>query len=315
MRTAVCTLYEGNYHLGVGALVNSLVANQFKGDVFVGYRGELPPWFKLYQYIHHDTWGEVVLMQLSDYTKVYFVKPTTAIHFTNFKPQFLIDLSKDLCAHYDAIAYFDPDIVVCRSWDYFEDWMQHGVALVHESVTNDMPPTHPLRKKWIKIAEEAGQSIRHQIHSYINGGFCALLINQLSFLNLWQKFIDIGNEKFNAESKSFMTHARPYPFRSLDQDSLNIAAMVYEHEISEAGPEAMGFIHGVVAMAHAVGNRKPWKKRYLMNALLGNSPSYADKAFWKYANGEIVLFPQKELTLKQSSILISSFIGRFYKRN
>lgn len=319
MRTAVCTLYEGNYHLGVGALINSLVSNQFKGDIFVGYRGELPPWFRLYQYIHHDNWDEVVVMQLSDYTKVYFVKPSTTAHFTNYKPQFLMDLSKDLCARYDAIAYFDPDIVVCRSWGYFEEWMQHGVALVHESVTNDMPPTHPLRKKWIKIAEEEGNEVHHQIHSYINGGFLALLLSHLSFLEIWQKFIDIGIEKYHFNSKDFMSkashYARPYPFRALDQDSLNIAAMVYQHEISEAGPEAMGFAHGVVAMAHAVGTRKPWKKRYLINSLLGNSPSYADKAFWKFVNGEIVLFSKKELIRKKYSILISSFIGRFYKRN
>jgi hypothetical protein len=42
VKCAFFTLYEKSYHLGVGALINSLIRAEFSGSIFVGYRDELP---------------------------------------------------------------------------------------------------------------------------------------------------------------------------------------------------------------------------------------------------------------------------------
>jgi hypothetical protein len=44
MNISFCTLFEGNYHFGVAALSNSLIAAGYAGTLWVGYRGALSGW-------------------------------------------------------------------------------------------------------------------------------------------------------------------------------------------------------------------------------------------------------------------------------
>ena len=44
MKTAIISSYEGHYHYGVAALINSAVAVGFDGLFIIAYRDSLPPW-------------------------------------------------------------------------------------------------------------------------------------------------------------------------------------------------------------------------------------------------------------------------------
>ena len=315
MKTAICTLYEGNYHFGVGALINSLVANHFSGDVFVGYRGALPPWLRQYHTTKLVGWKDAPFMKLSNGSTIYFLFLQTNIHFTNYKPQFLIDLTTGVCTNYDAIAYFDPDIVVCRHWEYFEDWMQHGVAVVHDIIMHDMPSTHPLRRNWEYIALQKGYAINHHLNAYVNAGFCGLHKNYWQFTQLWKSILDIALNEFNANPNQLKTNPRPHPFFYPDQDAMNLSLMIFKGKISEIGPEGMAFRYGVVAMAHAVGSPKPWNRKIIPSFLCGNLPNFAEKKYWQYVNGPIKIFSKFSLFLIKLKLNIVAFFGRFYSRN
>jgi len=124
MNSAVCTLFEGDYHYGVGALANSLYAQGYRGILYAGYRGELPPWAA----------GTGVRDQAAEFTAAQglilrFIPLATKIHLTNFKPDFMLSLWRDHCPDAQSLFYFDPDITVIGRWTFFEEWVEAGVAL------------------------------------------------------------------------------------------------------------------------------------------------------------------------------------------
>ena len=142
MNSAVCTLFEGNYHYGVGALANSLYAQGFRGTIYAGYRGPLPPWVN----------GSKTTDGCTDFSPVEglvlrFIPLSTKAHLTNFKPDFMLSLWQKQCPQAESIFYFDPDIVVICSWPFFERWVQAGVALCAD-INPSMPKNHPLRHAW-----------------------------------------------------------------------------------------------------------------------------------------------------------------------
>src|SRR5580658_3962956 len=135
MTSAVCTLFEGDYHYGVGALINSLHRYGYQGFVEIGYRGDLPAWM-------HNS--ETTLKETS--IKLHLHPLQTKWHLTNYKPHFLLELFAANPA-LDRIFYFDPDIVIKCSWDFYEYWVEPGVAMVEEIVNRGMAHNHPLRRK------------------------------------------------------------------------------------------------------------------------------------------------------------------------
>lgn len=315
MSSCICTLFEGHYHYGVGALSNSLYQYGFRGSLYAGYKGNLPSWAdKAFANPALGWPGATTLLVAPDFN-IHFLPLTIEYHLTNYKPNFMLRLWDGPAKDATSIAYFDPDIVVKVKWQFFENWMSHGVGLVHEIIANDMPPTHPLRKDWEKLIVTGHRKVKRRLHSYINGGFCGVHKDYIEFLHVWKEIFDLGVINSQLTPGQWRhSYDRTYIFYAQDQDVLNIAAMCSDSPVSEMGPEAMDFIHGGTTMSHSAGGVKPWKKKFIQLAFDGHPPNTVDKLYWASSNSPIVCYSEGFVKRKRISLLVASFIGRFYRR-
>ena len=314
MNTAICTLYEGHYHHGLAALSNSLYKNGFRGAVYVGYRGELPPWATAAKDNPLLNWKEGKTVNIAEGLDLHFLPVTTDYHLTNYKPDFMLQLWEGPAKNKDGMFYFDPDIVIKCHFSFYEKWIQQGVALVHEITANDMTANNPIRGFWRTIIEENEEKVNHQITSYINAGFFGLMKEHIHFLNIFYKFQHLAKDRYKVNLETFDMTSRSDPFFANDQDVMNIAAMCTDVPLSEIGPEGMDFIHGGFTMAHATGRTKPWKRNFLLSALNGAPPATADKSFWNSVGYPIHTFSKNKIIIKKLSIKVASFLGRFYRK-
>ncbi len=321
MISTVCTLFEGNYHYGVGALTNSLYHHGFRGIVWVGYRGELPPWAQFIE--EYENYQEYIL---ADGCAIRFIKLETDYHLTNYKPNFMLSLWKEFCPEAEALFYFDPDIVIKCRWSYFEEWVSYGVALC-EDINSPIPQSHPLRMAWRKFYEAHGFSFNFNTDMYVNGGFIGLAKKQQDFLCNWLKIQEIMAPKIgglqNANPRlqkanpshtmncKFEEVGRTFIFNKTDQDALNIALMSTDCSVSLIGKEGMDIISGGFTMSHALGSIKPWRKPMVLSSLQGKRPTLADKKYWDYSQSPIQLYSNHEFFWKKLNLKCANIISHF----
>jgi len=309
MNSAICTLFEGDYHFGVAALANSLYANGFRGTVYAGYRGALPQWAS-------EAMGVEGAKELApaEGLVIRFIPLATESHFTNYKPDFMLQVWEDHAPNARALFYFDPDITTKCRWTFFEEWVEAGVALCAD-VNPTMATNHPIRHAWIQFLKQQGREVNHDLDTFFNGGFIGVSSEDRSFLALWKSLIvDIGRKVGGLEK--MIVADRSECFYIPDQDALNISAMACETSISPMGQDGMDFQHGGggYVMSHAVGKAKPWNKRFVRTVLTRASPpSRADKQFFKHVEFPIHLYSSQLLFMKRSMLSFASFIGRFMR--
>jgi hypothetical protein len=305
MNSVVCTLFEGDYHHGVGVLANSLYANGFRGVIFAGYRGALPPWVLGAQ----ETDGSTEFSP-ADGLSLRFIPLATKAHLTNFKPDFMLSLWEKLCPQAHSLFYFDPDITVFCRWSFFEEWVQAGAALCAD-VNPAMPANHPIRHAWKEFYQPHGITFRRQPDIYFNGGFLGLRREHIEFLHCWQRLQEIMAPEIGG-MQNVNVRGRDYLFNKTDQDALNIAAMASESPVSPMGQDGMDFQYGGggYVMSHAAG-KKPWRKRFLMDLFVrGQSPSRADRFYFRFVESPIRLYSPVTLACNRLSLLGSGFLGR-----
>jgi hypothetical protein len=308
MNIAVCTLFEGDYHLGAAALINSLHAAGFTGRVVAGFRGTAPTWM-----------GGLLQREFPGGIEVQLVPLDTPYHLTNYKPDFMLDRFR---AGAESLWYLDPDIVVAARWPFFTDWIEAGIALC-EDVNSPLSANHPRRVGWRRHFAPHGFTLRFREPYYVNGGCVGLTARHTDFLETWRGLQlamadaigGLNQSKLSGGTSERMRDPH-FCFNASDQDALNAAieASPDGTPFSILGAEAMGFRPGAAVLPHALGAPKPWRKLYLSEAFRGFPPTTADKAFWLNVVGPIQAFQPAIVARRRRVIRLAALIGRFYRR-
>ncbi|NET02915.1 MAG: hypothetical protein F6K62_09250 [Sphaerospermopsis sp. SIO1G2] len=312
MHTAICTVFEKDYHYGVGALVNSLYSQGFRGVFWAGYRGNLPPWVDSFQ----DKNGYQEFTIAED-CAIRFVEIKTWKHLGFYKPDFMSELWDKYCPQVEALFYFDPDIVNKCRWDFYENWVRQGIALCGDSWYL-VPANHPKRLAWKKFAENQGFNCERELDYHYNSGFIGVHKSCKSILTLWQKLEELGEiagyTKLDNLYADNCFHNSPYLYG--DQTYLNLALMLSNYPLSTVGPDGMDFIPGGTIMSHAtVPNIKPWRKQLLLSSLTGTAPTITDKLYWQHSQTPIQLYSKVKFLRQKLEIILGSAIGRLIRRS
>jgi hypothetical protein len=305
MNAGICTLFEGSYCYGAGALINSLIASGFKGKFFAGYRGQQPEW-DLNQIAQHGV-------------TVQMVPLSTDYHLTNYKPNFMQDiLNEDLDLTH--LCYVDPDIVVSCQWNRILEWLTCGVALC-EDVNSPVSSNHPRRVGWRRHFAHTSEEMKCRTEVYVNGGFVGVARADMPFLEKWQSLSEematviggLGVAKLT-NGKAFLSKGFADCFSCSDQDALNAAIEFDTARTSILGQDAMAFTFGDIFLPHAVGAGKPWQRRHLLEALRGVSPRLVDRLFLQNFSGPIPVFGATKILRMKLALTLAALITRVWHK-
>lgn len=306
LSSGVCTIFEGHYHFGVAALINSLHQHGFRGRVWLATRGARPPWTGQMQQLDADRYmvGDLELQFLP-----LEVRSTMSAE----KPLLMKRILTEVAPQIGKLAYFDADIVAEANWTFFERWMSHGVALCEDNCLGNMSEDHLLRHEWRQFSrEQLGITLDKTRSRYFNGGFVGLDRRQIDFLDTWIHATNRLPEVRNSAS-SLKYGDRCHPFNSMEQDTLNLATMVSTEPLATLGQEGMGFTPGMNVMWHAVDNPKPWQRHYVSHLLrTGIRIAPSQRKYWEYANGLLRPWTNSQLAWRRLDLLGATALSRFY---
>jgi len=318
MNSAVCTLFEGHYHYGLAVFVNSLYRQGFRGNCYAGYRGDLPAWAA--NVTPGSTTGHDIL-EVATGLKLHFIRLETDYHFTNYKPDFMLQLLDGLASDVENMFYFDPDIVISAPWFFYEKWVACGVALC-EDVNSPLTKNHPTRFAWRNYFSKIGIQLKFKDIIYVNGGFAGVSVKNRGFIETWKLVQEGMALAIGGLNRSAFTNGSqlpedaqgPFaPFGKTDQDALNATVEAWDGEYSFITQEGMGFRPGLAVMFHALGQPKPWKWNIFKQSISGKKPRLVDREFWKYADGPLMPFSASLVKAKKRRLNLAALVSRFYK--
>ncbi len=305
MKTAIASLYEGHYHHGVAALINSAIAIDFDGLFIMGYRDRVPPWAQNLTAVGE---GEYAVGK----ARIIFYREEAPRHLGYQKPFAALKIFERF-PEIETLFYADPDITFLAPWQFFQDWANLGIALVEDSNFPKVQSNHPWRARWKNLLSSAGLECDSTgVDSYANGGFFGIRREDKDFLKTWAD-VTLAYEASGKSTESFEMVER---WKAVvgDQDLLAAAMMSWTGPFSIIGPEAMGFTGYFFILSHAIEAPKPWDKSYFLDALKGIPPSAAGSYFLQSSSGSIQSFSKSAYQLRKLDFLAAKLISRVWKR-
>ena len=321
MNSAICTLYEGHYHHGVAALANSLFKNGFRGSIYVGYRGALPPWAGAAYDNVALGWANAKTYEAAEGLLLHFLPLITDYHLTNYKPDFMLQLWEGPAKNAEAMFYFDPDIVQVAPWGFMENWVKCGIA-VCEDINSPLHEFHPRRVYWRNYFKTFKKELFFKSIIYVNGGFVGVHFENIHFISIWKQIQEqmakeiggLNTSIFNRTKIDDKMNNPYYAFGTTDQDALNATIEAFEGKISSLSKAAMAIEPGTHVIPHALGSIKPWRKKFFLNFLKGTPPTIVDKYYWFNTRYPIKLYSLFFIRIKILAIKTFSFLSRLYKK-
>ena len=293
----------------------------FKGTIYAGFRGDLPPWAEKSA---KPLPGGHTAVQVTPDVRLVFIPLKTSAHLTNYKPDFMLQIEALTAAESDGLIYIDPDIVLDVDWGFIEDWVSCGVAVCAD-VNSPLDENHPSRVGWRRFFKQYGHHLQFRTTSYANGGFIGLTWNYRKLLPLWQEFMTHigellgGKDVVGIQGGKYLEKHYGFAncFSKTDQDAMNaILEASPDIPISFLGHEAMGFRAGHAILPHALGITKPWNRRYLMSLVItGTAPTRVDKLYWTDVEGPLKPFSPAHISSIRTQLALCSTLGRLIRRN
>jgi hypothetical protein len=304
MNPVLFTIYEGDYHYGVAAIINSAIKGGFDGMFCIFHRGPLPPWTRTLKQLDENSFEvaerRVDFRHIQIESYLGYEKPRAALDVFSLYPE---------C---DTVLYADPDIVFLAQWKFFRDWLSQGVAFCLDANFPYLPAEHPWRKTWGILLEAATGKKPHSESVYPNGGFFGVRRQDKAFLEDWFAITEQYRKQMGE-----LTHFR-LGQRHLavvgDQDLMASALMGWTGEKSILGPEGMGFTGHHFILSHDINQPKAWRRRFFLEALKGNQVPRAADMFLEASRGPIQAWSKAALTTKRYWVLVAKTLTRVWQR-
>jgi hypothetical protein len=300
MVEAVCTLFDGDYQIGVGALANSLYRAGYRGVLWAGYRGELPSWAQ-------DGEGAN-----SDGFSVRFVELAGGGAIAWRKPELMLRVLDELEPDATQVLFFDADSLAIAPWQFFTEWSRDAVAAVLDAWYPRVPPHHPWRDAWRALVQDAGLVVR-KLTDYHQSAFVGVPRHRREVLDRWQQLIEYLLRREPVRRQQFQQGSRfSDPFFGTDQDLLAAALMATDAPIATLGPEAYGFTGFACVMLHPQG-MKPWQRKGWARILESLPPDLYERAFWRHLDHPIEVMPPARRRVGAFRCRCAAAIGRVYR--